>query len=61
MALYKELKEIDAILHRWDTTPPTNLVSRMIRWWARGRMERRKGQIVETLSIKKGRKNSNEK
>lgn len=61
MALYKELKEIDAILRRWDTTPPSSFVSRVIRWWMRGKMERRKWQIVETLSIKKGRKNLDEK
>lgn len=61
MALYKELKEIDAILRRWDTTPPTNLMSRVIRWWMRGKMERRKLQIVEILSIKKGGKNLDKK
>ena len=61
MALYKELKEINSVLLRWDSTPPNNWMGRMIRWWARGKMERRRQEIVHILSIKKGRKNLDEK
>jgi hypothetical protein len=57
MALYKELKEINGILDRWQKTPPTTWLGMGIRWWWRRRLISRREEIIEILSIKRGRKN----